>query len=111
QAVLARRGVDPRDPERPEHALAGAAITVGILPRLHHRLLGDAEDVAAAAAVAFGLGEDLLVARLRDYASLDSWHVFLRFRRRASWRGHSPYPPRAPARRPATGACSWWSSW
>ena len=45
------RGVDAGDPELAEDALAGAAVTVGVLAGLHHRLLGDAEDVLAAAAV------------------------------------------------------------
>ena len=51
-----------------------AAVAVGVLPRLHHRLLGDAEDVLAAAAEALGLREDLLVPGARGYATFDSWH-------------------------------------
>src|SRR5688572_11970336 len=74
EAELAHRGIDARDPERPERALAVAAVAVGVLPRLHHRFLGDAVDVAPAAAEALGLGEDLLVARARRYSTLDSWH-------------------------------------
>src|SRR5690606_25657617 len=71
QPVLPRGGVDPGDPERAEHALAVAAIAVGILPRLHHRFLGDAVDVAAAAAVALRLVQHLLVAGPGGHTSLD----------------------------------------
>src|SRR6188768_3323055 len=53
-AELARRRVDTGDPELAENALAGAAVAVGVLPGLHHRLLGDAEDILAAAAIALG---------------------------------------------------------
>src|SRR5437879_2015361 len=69
-AQLAHRSVDARDPERAERALLVAPVAVGILAGLHHRLLGDAVDVAAAAAEALCLLEDLLVARARRYASL-----------------------------------------
>ena len=55
-------------------ALLVAAVAVGVLPRLHHRLLGDAVDVLAAAAEALGLLEDLLVARARRDSTFDSWH-------------------------------------
>ncbi len=46
-AVLARRRVDARDPQRAEHALLGAAVAVGVLPGVHDRFLGDAKDVVA----------------------------------------------------------------
>src|SRR5436189_3624559 len=72
-AELAHRRVDARDPQRPEGALLVAPIAVGILPRLHHRLLGDAVDVAAAAAEALRLLQDLLVARARRDSTLYSW--------------------------------------
>src|ERR1051326_3691991 len=73
-AELAHRGVDARDPERADLALLLPAIAVGVLPRLHQRLLGDAVDVLPAAAEPLRLLEDFLVARTRRYASLDSWH-------------------------------------
>src|SRR4051812_10376328 len=73
-AELAHRGVDARDPQRAEGALLLAAVAVGVLPRLHHRLLGDAVDVLAAAAEPLRLLEDLLVARARRYSTLDPWH-------------------------------------
>src|SRR5438132_1011828 len=62
---VARPGVDARDPEGAELALLVAAVAVGVLPRLHHRLLGDAIDVLAPAAEPLGLVEDFLVARAR----------------------------------------------
>src|SRR5712691_5466249 len=74
QAAFARRGVDARNPQRAELALAIAAVAVGILPGLHHRFFGDSVNVLAAAAVTFGLGEQFLVACARRYASFDSWH-------------------------------------
>src|SRR5690606_29194073 len=62
QPVQARRGVDARDPERAEIALALAPVAVGVLPRLDDGLLRDPEDLAAGAVVALRLVEDLLVA-------------------------------------------------
>src|SRR5690606_29792269 len=67
-------GVDARDPQRAEHPLLLAAVAIGVLPRLHHRLLGDAVDVLAAAAEPLRLLQDLLVARARRDATLDSRH-------------------------------------
>jgi hypothetical protein len=84
-AELAHGGVDAGDPQRAELALALAAVAVGVLPRLHHRLLGDAVDVLAAAAETLGLLEDLLVARACGYAAFDSGHGAL-LRRTAAWR-------------------------
>src|SRR6266446_1051746 len=72
-AQLAHRGVDAGDPQRAELALPLAAVAVGVLPRLHHRLLGDPVDVSSAAAEALRLLDDLLVTRARRYSSLDSW--------------------------------------
>src|SRR5262245_55660813 len=42
-ALVAHRCIDARNPKRAEHTLARATIAVGILPRLHHGFLGDAE--------------------------------------------------------------------
>src|SRR5256885_9151565 len=60
-AVLAYSRVDARDPECAKLTFALLAVTVGILPRLHHRFLGDVEDVAATAAESLGLSDDFLV--------------------------------------------------
>src|SRR5438309_2025546 len=73
-AERAHRGVDARDPQRAEGALLVATVAVGVLPRLHQRLLGYAIDVLAAAAESLGLLEDFLVARARRDSTLDSWH-------------------------------------
>src|SRR5690606_10095747 len=73
-AQLAHRRVDARDPERAEFALFLPAVTVGVLPGLHDRLLGDAIDAAPAAAESLRLLQDLLVARACSRASLGSRH-------------------------------------
>src|SRR5262245_13140526 len=110
-AQLAHRGVDARDPQGAHGALLGAAVAVRVLPRLHHRLLGDAVDVAAAAAEAFRLRQDLLVARARRYSTLDSRHGALLTTSTAAWNGSPPCSCCAPRWSCAAGACSWWSSW
>src|SRR5262249_3065044 len=73
-AELAHRGVDARDPQRAELALLLPAVAVGVLPRLHHRFLGDTVDVLAPAAETLRLAENLLVALARRYVSLYPWH-------------------------------------
>src|ERR1041385_1612157 len=55
------RGVEALDPQRPERALAPLAVAEGVLVRLLHRLLGDADRILAPAVIAFGGLEDLLV--------------------------------------------------
>src|SRR5450631_3963522 len=72
---LAGARVDAGDPERAEFALPVAAVAIGVLPRLHHRFLGDAVDVLAAAAETLGLVEHLLVARARRDSAFYAWHV------------------------------------
>ena len=74
-AEFARGRVDARDPQLAKHTLARAPIAVGILARLHHRLLGDAEDVLAAASETLGLFQDLLVACVGGDAAFDARHV------------------------------------
>ena len=61
QAERPHRGVDALDPQRAEGALAPLAVAVGVLVGLLHRLLGDADGVLAAAVIALGGLEDLLV--------------------------------------------------
>src|SRR5467141_541342 len=73
-AELAHRGVDAGDPQRAELALLLPAVAIGILARLHQRLLRDPVNVLAAAAEALGLLEDFLVARARRYSALYSGH-------------------------------------
>src|SRR5476651_1843740 len=72
---LAGARVDASNPERAELALLVAAVAIGVLPRLHHRFLGDAVYVIAAAAETLGLVEDLLVARARRDSAFYAWHV------------------------------------
>ena len=52
-AALTRSGVDTCNPKLAEHTLFGTAVAVGVLPSLHHRFFGDAEDITAAAAETF----------------------------------------------------------
>jgi hypothetical protein len=56
QTKLTGGRIDAGDPELTEDALFGATVTVGVLASLHHRLFGDAEDIAAATAETFGEG-------------------------------------------------------
>src|SRR5258706_4381702 len=72
---LAGARVDAGDPERAELALLVAAIAVGVLPRAHHRFLGDAVYVLAAAAVTLGLVHVLLVSPARRDSAVFAWHV------------------------------------
>src|SRR5207245_136247 len=69
QTQFARSGVDTRNPQLAEHALLGPAVTVGVLASLHHRLLGDAEDIAAATTETLGECENLLVAGASRYTT------------------------------------------
>src|SRR6185437_2083507 len=74
EARLTATRVDARDPESAELALLVAAVAVGVLPRAHHRFLGDAVYVLAAAAVTLGLLDDLLVARARRDSTFYAGH-------------------------------------
>src|SRR5258707_7151657 len=108
---LAHRSVYPGDPQRTELPLPLPAVAVGILPRLHDRLLGDPVDVSPAAAEPFRLLQDLLVARTRRYSSFDSWHVALLRTSTATssgWRACWSSPPRSSGE---ADACAWCSSW
>src|SRR4029077_617431 len=49
-------------------------VAVGILPRFHHRLLGDLVYVAPTAAVTLGLVDDFLVARARRDSTFYARH-------------------------------------
>src|SRR6476619_4276470 len=68
------RGIDALDPERAEAALLVLAVAVGVLHRLFHRLLGDADGVAATAVVALGRLVDLLVLGVRSDAAFAASH-------------------------------------
>src|SRR5262245_30081900 len=110
EAALACRGVDPRDPQGAKLALAHPAVAVRVLPRLHHRLLGDAKDVLPAAAISLRLVEDLLMLRARRDAAFDAWHgLVLLTRRGASCARSARWPGRRRWCR-AGGACAWSTS-
>src|SRR5262249_27273958 len=68
------RGVEALDPERPEGALAALAVAVGVLLRLLHRLLGNADGVPPPAVVAFGGLVDFLVLGVSGDATFDAGH-------------------------------------
>src|SRR5581483_5663439 len=74
QPVLAHGGVDALDPQGTEGALAPLAVAIGVLHRLFDRLLGDPDRVLAAAVVALGLLQDLLVLGVGGDAALDACH-------------------------------------
>src|SRR5690606_20663573 len=71
---LAAGRVDAGDPQSAEGALLVAAIAVGILPRLHHRLFGDAEYITAAAAITFCCFDNFFVTGTGSYAAFYAWH-------------------------------------
>src|SRR5215208_6380276 len=75
QAVLARGGVDARDPEAPEVALAVAAIAVRVRVRLHHRFLGALVVAVRLAAEALGALERRAPLLLRVDGPLDARHL------------------------------------
>jgi hypothetical protein len=75
--MFASSGIDPRDPERTEDALAGSAIAIGILPGAHDRLLGDTIDIIATTTETLGQREDFLVTGTGRYATLYSRHLGL----------------------------------
>src|SRR5260221_6992585 len=110
-AELAHGGVDARDPQRAESALPLAAVAVRVLPRLHHRLLGDAEHVLPAAAEPLRLLEDLLVARARCYSTFYSWHGAPLSSSTAACCGSPPSWCGAPRCAGASDASAWCSSW
>src|SRR5690606_26076844 len=111
QAVDAGRRVDAGDPQRTEVALLLLAANVGVLQCLRHRLLGDAEDLAARVVVTLGLLEDLLVTAARHHATLDSCH-FLALLRDTEACGPGGPRPRHERGSSAAGCASAWSpSW
>ena len=74
QVVLSGGGVDPLDPQPPELAFAGAAVTERVLATPHDLLVGGPERPALVAVVALGLLEHLLVAPLGDDTTLHTCH-------------------------------------
>src|SRR5690349_6369969 len=111
--VLTHRRVDTRDPQCAEHTLLVAAIAVGVLACAHDRLLGDAIDVIATAAVTLGQTNDLLVTGPCGNPTFYSRHVALlgvlvEVRRTAALRGRSSDRNHEQPWSHADGVCSWW---
>src|ERR1700687_4392114 len=74
QPERAHRRIEPLDPQSAEGALLSLAVAEGILARLLHRLLGDADGVLAPAAIALGGLEHFLVLRMGCDAAFDACH-------------------------------------
>src|ERR1700683_4013730 len=74
EAVQTRRGVDARDPQRPELALVLPPVAVGVLPRLDHGLLGGAIGLTPGVVVALRLAQNFLVTAPGRHATLYSCH-------------------------------------
>src|ERR1700688_3859962 len=74
EAERAHCGVEPLNPQRAERSLLPLAVAEGILARLLHRLLGDADGVLAPAVIALGGLEHLLVLGMGCDAALDACH-------------------------------------
>jgi hypothetical protein len=90
---LTRSGVDTGNPQLAEDALLGTAVTVGILPSLHHRFFGDAEDVTAATAETLGQGQNFFVAGASRYTTFDARHVLLLVRQLIKGHGRAASAP------------------
>src|SRR3569832_856342 len=65
-------GVQALNPQGAERALAALAVAEGVLVRLLHRLLGNADRVLAAAVIALGCLENFLVLGVRCDATFDA---------------------------------------
>src|SRR5215470_12703757 len=74
EAERAHRRVESLDPQGAERALLALAVAIGVLRRLLHRLLGDADGVLAPAVIALGGLEHLLVPGVGGDATLDAGH-------------------------------------
>src|SRR3546814_579262 len=75
QTFHADGGVDALDPERAEVPLLNLAVAISVLPRLLHRLFGDADRVLAAAVIALGGLARPLVTGVRGYTTFDACHL------------------------------------
>src|SRR4029077_616082 len=74
QAERAHRGVEALNPQCAERAFLPLRVAEGVLVRLLHRLLGDADGVLAPAVIALGGLEHLLVLGMGCDAALDACH-------------------------------------
>src|SRR5579862_6894692 len=74
EAERAHRRIEPLNPQGAERTLPPFAVAKGILLRLLHRLLGDADRVLAPAVIALGGFEHLLVLGMGGDAAFDACH-------------------------------------
>ena len=92
-AVEPRGGVDARNPEAAEIALAISAVPVRVHERAHHRFVRALVQSIIGRAVTLHLREDSFVPPVRGNASLDSCHLLLHtpmvFRGLAAVREHA----------------------
>src|SRR5207237_2418836 len=79
EAVRARAGVDPHDPESPEGPLLVLAVTVGVGERVLDLLLRVAVRGLLQPPVALRLGENLAALLARVDGSLDARHLLPHF--------------------------------
>ena len=77
QAVGPGPGVDALDPEPAEVTLAGPAVAVGVLQRVHDGFVGGTKAPAAVAVVTLGLLEDGIAVLLAVDGALHPGHVQL----------------------------------
>src|SRR5262249_52696822 len=85
-AVHPRRGVDARDPQLAEVALAVTAVPGGVLPRGQHLLLGLAVEPGPLAPVTAGALQDGTALLLGVDRPLDACHVVTPFSVHTAWR-------------------------
>src|SRR5690606_27313624 len=74
EAGVAGGRVNAGDPQSAEIPLAIAAVPISIRERLHHGLVGRAEDGALSPKIALGLLEHLLMAAPGYRAAFGPWH-------------------------------------
>src|SRR5690606_24944176 len=91
-------GIDALDPQGAEIALLVAAVAIGILRCLFHRLLGGADGILAAPVIALGCLEDLLVAGVGGNASLNA-HVSISLQRQRLYGMYHLTRPSSPLER------------
>ena len=75
QTQFTGSSIDTGDPQTTEVALFVAAITVGVLARLHHRLLGNTVDVLSAATETLGEGQYFLVTSASGHTTFDARQI------------------------------------
>ncbi len=87
-AVGAGAGIDTSDPQATENALLVAAVTISVLTGLHHRLLGNAENIIATKDETLGEFHNLLMTSASGNTTFYSGHLsLLLIKRRATYDG------------------------